>query len=124
MARATKNAFSRRNFLKGAAVSAALGPFFHFPVRTQIRQKTLKIAKWAHFLPEYDSWFEAAVTRKWGELHDTRVVVEHIPVESIHASASGEIRVGKGHAVFMFPWPPAEFRQPTIAHPRLSQPIA
>jgi len=124
MARATKNAFSRRDFLKGAAVSAALGPFFHFPARTQIQQKTLKIAKWAHFLPEYDSWFEAAVTRKWGELHDTRVVVEHIPVESIHASASGEIRAGKGHDVFMFPWPPAEFQQHTIDHAEVYQSVA
>src|SRR6266853_1093052 len=124
MARATKNTFSRRDFLKGAAVSAALGPFFHFPARTQIPQKTLKIAKWAHFLPEYDSWFEAAVTRQWGELHATRVLVEHIPVESIHASASGEIRAGKGHDVFMFPWPPAEFHQHTIDHAEVYQSVA
>src|SRR5258708_2729713 len=124
MAKGTKNAFSRRNFLKGAAMFAALGPFVHFPGRTQIQQKTLKIAKLAHFLPEYDWWFEAAFIGKWGELHDTRVVVEHIPVESIHASASGEIRAGKGHDVFMFPWPPAEFHQHTIDHAEVYQSVA
>jgi len=105
-------------------MSAALGPFFHFPGRAQVQPKTLKIAKWAHFLPGYDSWFESAVARSWGERHDTNVIVDHIPVESTHASAASEIRAGKGHDVFIFPWPPAEFQQQAIDHAEIYQVVA
>lgn len=124
MTRAVENVLSRRDFIRGAAVSAAIGPFFHFPARTQARQQTLKIAKWAHFLPEYDSWFEAVVAKNWGERHDTRVVVDHIPVESIHTTAANEIRSGKGHDVCLFPWPPAEFQQHAIDHAEVYQAVA
>jgi hypothetical protein len=54
MSRNTDNKTSRRDFLRLAAGSAAFGPFFVFPERALASQKTLKITKWAHFLPEYD----------------------------------------------------------------------
>jgi hypothetical protein len=80
---------SRRHFLRFAASAAAVGPFFTFPERALAGQKTLKIAKWAHFLPEYDLWFEGVLAREWGEQRDTRVIVDLIPVEQISARRVG-----------------------------------
>ena len=49
---------SRRDFNKLAASTAAVGPFFLFSGRAGATQKTLKIAKWSHFVPQFDPWFE------------------------------------------------------------------
>jgi len=107
---------SRRNFLKLAAGAAAFGPFFLFPDRALASQKTLKIAKWAHFLPEFDQWFVNVLAKDWGRQNDTKVTVDVIPVEEIRERAFAEIKAGKGHDVFIFPWPPAEFFQHVIDH--------
>src|SRR6266849_10895047 len=116
---------SRRDFLKAAAISAsAFGPFCLFPDRARAQQKTLKIAKWAHFLPEYDPWFETVVAKNWGDRHDTNVIVDHIPAEAIHASASSEVKAGMGHDLFMFPWPPAEYQQHAIDHAEVHRTVA
>jgi len=75
---------SRRDFVKLAAAGAAVGPFLRFPSGAfgqPSRAKTLRIAKWAHFLPEYDRWFEGVLAREWGARHDTEVIVDHVPVE-------------------------------------------
>src|SRR5262249_31921489 len=61
----TKGKTSRRDFLKLAAGTAAFGPFFSFPGRALAGQKTLKIAKWAHFLPEFDQWFQNGRPKNW-----------------------------------------------------------
>ena len=82
---------SRRDVVRLAAATAAAGPFVVFPDRTVANQQTLKIAKWAHFLPEYDEWFAAVLAEEWGRQHDTKVVVDHIPVERIHAVAAAEV---------------------------------
>lgn len=113
----------RRDFINLAAGAAAVGPFFLFPDRALASQKTLKIAKWAHFLPEFDSWFESMAS-DWGKQHDTRVTVDEIPVEKISSTANAEIKVGKGHDVFMFPWPPAEYYQHAIDHSEVYQTVA
>jgi multiple sugar transport system substrate-binding protein len=115
MARVNGKKVSRRDFIRLAAGAAVVGPFFLFPDRALARQKTLKIAKWAHFVPEFDVWFEN-VAKDWGKQHDTKITVDLIPVELIHERASAEIKAGKGHDVFMFPWPPAEFHQHVIDH--------
>jgi multiple sugar transport system substrate-binding protein len=115
---------SRRDFIRLAAVAAASGPFFSFPQRALASQKTLRIAKWAHFLPEYDTWFESEMARQWGEKNDTKVIVDHIPVERIHADATAEVTAGKGHDLFMFPWPPAEFLRHAIDHTEIYQNVS
>jgi multiple sugar transport system substrate-binding protein len=124
MTRNTSDATSRRDFLKLAATSAAFGPFFLFPDRALASQKKLKIAKWAHFLPDYDQWFEGEVAKEWGKQNDTKVVVDLIPVEQIHAQAAAEVKAGKGHDVFIFPWPPAEFQEHVIDHSEVYQKVA
>jgi len=120
----TPDATSRRDFLKLAATTAAFGPFFLFPDRALASQKKLKIAKWAHFLPEYDQWFEGELAREWGKQNDTEVVVDHIPVEQIHARAAAEVKAGEGHDLFIFPWPPAEYHRHVIDHGDVYQMVA
>jgi multiple sugar transport system substrate-binding protein len=115
---------SRRNFLKLAAAAAAFGPFFSFPERALASQKTLKIAKWAHFLPEFDQWFQNVVAKEWGQKNDTRVTVDLLPVEEIRARAFAEAQAGKGHDLFMFPWPPAEFWPHVIDHSEIYEAVA
>jgi multiple sugar transport system substrate-binding protein len=115
---------SRRGFIGLAATSAAVGPFFAFPHRALASRKTLTIAKWAHFVPEYDRWFDEVLAQEWGKRHDIKVVVDNIHVEQIHARAAGEVEAGEGHDVFMFPWPPAEFQKHAIDHAEIYQTVA
>src|SRR5258708_21814534 len=114
---------SRRDFNKLAAGAAAVGPFFLFPDRAFASQKKLKIAKWSHFVPQYDSWFESMAV-EWGRQHDTKVTVDEISVEKISAAAAAEIKAAKGHDVFMFPWAPAEYYQSAIDHTEIYQQVA
>ncbi len=115
---------SRRNFLKLAAGAAAFGPFFLFPDRALAGQKQLKIAKWAHFLPEFDQWFVNVLAKNWGTQNDTNVTVDIIPVEQIRDRAFAEVKAGKGHDMFIFPWPPAEFCRHVIDHGEIYQAVA
>lgn len=123
MTRNAADATSRRDFLK-LATTAAFGPFFLFPDRALASQKKLKIAKWAHFLPEYDQWFEGEVAKEWGKQNDTEVLVDHIPVEQIHTRAAAEVKAGEGHDLFIFPWPPAEYHRHVIDHSDVYQMVA
>ena len=115
---------SRRKFLKLTAAAAAFGPFFLFPDRAAASQKTLRIAKWAHFLPEFDQWFINVMAAEWGRQNDTKVTIDVVPVEEIRARAFAEVKAGKGHDLFMFPWPPAEFAANVIDHDEIYQRIA
>ncbi len=114
---------SRRDII-GLAATAVAAPFVAAPARAQASQPTLKIAKWAHFMPEYDTWFADELAQEWGRQHDTKVVVDHIPAERIHAAATAEVAAGTGHDVFMFPWPPAEFQKHVIDHAEIYQTVA
>jgi multiple sugar transport system substrate-binding protein len=121
MPRARAKQFPRRDFIRLAG--AAAGPFFLFPIRTLASQKTLKIAKWAHFVPDFDLWFQDTV-QEWGKQNDTRVTVDIILVEQIRDRAFAEVTAGKGHDIFIFPWPPAEYHQHVIDHAGIYQMVA
>ena len=121
MASAKGQQVSRRNFIRLSA--AATGPFFLFSGRGFASQKPLKIAKWAHFVPEYDQWFES-MAKDWGQHHGTEIIVDEIPVERIGAMAAAETKAGNGHDVFVFPWPPAEYYQYSIDHGEIYQIVA
>ncbi|MBZ5525054.1 MAG: carbohydrate ABC transporter substrate-binding protein [Acidobacteriia bacterium] len=84
----------------------------------------MKIAKWAHFLPEFDDWFVNVMASDWGLRNNTRVTVDLIPVEEIRDRAFAEVKAGKGHDIFIFPWPPAEYHQHVIDHAGVYQMIA
>lgn len=124
MSRDKINQASRRDFLKLAASTAAFGPFFAFPARALTSQKTLKIAKWAHCLPEFDQWFVKVMAAEWGQQNDTKVIVDLVPVEEIRTRALAEVKAGKGHDLFIFPWPPAEFSSEVIDHAEIYQAVA
>jgi multiple sugar transport system substrate-binding protein len=116
--------FSRRNFIKLAAGAAAVGPFFVFRPNAFASENTLKVAKWAHFLPEFDDWFINVMAAEWGKRNKTQVTVDVIPVEEIHKHAFTEVTAGKGHDIFIFPWPPAEYHQHAIDHVVVYQAVA
>jgi multiple sugar transport system substrate-binding protein len=112
----------RRHFMRLVAGAAAAGPLLLSP-RAQAGRKTLRIAKWAHFVPEFDAWFES-VAREWGQRHHIGISVERIPVESIGAAAAAEVAAGIGHDVFIFPWPPAQYYPHAIDHAGIYQTVA
>jgi len=121
----SKKPHSRREFLKLAgSTAAAVGPFFLFPERSRAQQGTLKIAHWAHFLPEYNQWFDKEYAVEWGKQHNTKVQVETIAVEDVMSRATAEVSAGRGHDIFMFPWPPAQFGQHAIDHTEIYQAVA
>jgi multiple sugar transport system substrate-binding protein len=122
MPRVKRKQVSRRDFI-GLASAAAVGPFFLFPGRALASQKKLKIAKWAHFVPQFNLWFEGAA-RDWGKQHDTNIIVDEIAVENINAAAMAEVQAGKGHDVFMFPSPPSEYYPHVIDHGEIYQIVA
>ena len=111
-------ALSRRNFTRIAAgrALASAGPFFLFPARALATRKTLRIACWTHFVPEFDRWFDGEYVTRWGEQHDTTVTVDHIPVDRIASTAARETAARTGHDLFMFPWPPAKYSPHAIDH--------
>jgi multiple sugar transport system substrate-binding protein len=116
--------FARRDFIKLVAKAAAVGPFFVFTPEAFASSKTLKIAKWTHFLPEFDNWFVNVAAVEWGKQNNTRVTVDLIPVEEVRERAFAEIAAGEGHDIFIFPWPPAEFHQHVIDHGGVYQAVA
>ena len=119
-----KKRFPRRDFIKLAATTAAIGPFFSFSPRLFAASKTLKIAKWAHFIPEYDTWFETEWAKQWGEKNNTEVIVDNVPIERVHSDAAAETAAGKGHDLFIFLWPPAEFHRHAIDHAEIYQNVS
>ena len=121
MARVNSRRLDRRDFLRVAAGS----PYLLVSGRAHgQKKKTLRIAKWEHFLPEFDRWFDSELVTEWGKQHDTEVVVDHVPVEKINALAAAEVAARKGRDLIMFPWPPAVYQQHAIDHAEVYQTVA
>ncbi|HZQ73302.1 MAG TPA: extracellular solute-binding protein [Burkholderiales bacterium] len=95
---------SRRKFLKstGAGIVAlsSAGPLIW--VRNAVAaDQSLSIVQWAHFVPEYDVWFDK-FAKEWGEKNKVAVTVDHVPVQDIPARAAAEASAGSGHDLFGF----------------------
>jgi multiple sugar transport system substrate-binding protein len=114
---------SRREFLRLMASAAAFAPLVRFPHRRSTGQKTLKIARWLHFMPEYNQWFDNEYAVEWGARNGVKVEIDVISTDKIHSAASAEAAAATGHDLFMFPWPPAEFCQHTIDHSEVYQAV-
>ncbi|MFZ3337987.1 MAG: hypothetical protein WA199_18850, partial [Xanthobacteraceae bacterium] len=63
--------------------------------------KSLSIVQWAHFVPDYDTWFDK-FAKDWGEKNKIAVTVDHIPVQNVPARAAAEASAGSGHDIFGF----------------------
>src|SRR6478609_9968057 len=97
---------TRRRFLKNAGLTlAAAGsaPLLSAPFvsKALADNKSLSIVQWAHFVPEYDTWFDK-FAKDWGEKNKIAVTVDHIPVQNIPARAAAEASAGSGHDLFGF----------------------
>src|SRR5690242_18843073 len=97
---------TRRRFLKNTALTvAATGtvPMISAPFvsKALAADTSLSILQWAHFVPEYDTWFDK-LAKEWGEKNKIAVTVDHIPVQNIPARAAAEASAQSGHDLFGF----------------------
>src|SRR6185369_1386035 len=87
-----KLSVTRRRFLRNAGLTlAAAGsaPVISAPFvsRAMAQTKSLSIVQWAHFVPEYDTWFDK-FAKDWGDKNKIAVTVDHVPVQNIPARAA------------------------------------
>ncbi len=79
-------------------------------------KNTLKIIQWSHFVPAYDEWFDGVYTKKWGQKHDTDVMVDHINLALLPARAKAEVAARSGHDLFGHLSPQAGLEDDVINH--------
>ncbi|HET9028386.1 MAG TPA: extracellular solute-binding protein [Trueperaceae bacterium] len=87
---------SRRSFMKlvgVAAAAAAAGPSI---LRAQGQSGTLRILQWSHFVPSYDTWFDA-YAKEWGAANGVNVIVDHVNLADLPTTVAAEISAGSGH---------------------------
>jgi multiple sugar transport system substrate-binding protein len=90
---------SRRTFLTASSalgVAAAVAPWIITGTTARAADKTLRILQWSHFVPAYDTWFDA-FARKWGEDNGIQVSVDHINIADLAATTASEISANSGH---------------------------
>ena len=97
---------TRRRFLKNTGLTlaaAGTAPLLSAPFvsKALAADKSLSIVQWAHFVPEYDKWFDQ-FAKDWGEKNKVAVTVDHVPVQNIPARAAAEASAGSGHDLFGF----------------------
>src|ERR1051325_2495010 len=110
---------------RGTAGAFAVGLFgglaersFRFagPLKYKGRELSgdLKILQWAHFVPDYDKWFDSTWTKQWGEKNDVNVTVDHINNALLFSTASSEVAAQSGHDLFQFLAPPSSFQKQVV----------
>ena len=100
------SSLTRRRFLKNSALTVAAtgtatmisAPFVS---KALAADTSFSILQWAHFVPEYDTWFDKFAT-EWGEKNKIAVTVDHLPVQNIPARAAAEASAQSGHDLFGF----------------------
>ena len=97
---------TRRRFLQdtGLTIAAAgAAPLLSAPFvsKALAADKSLSIVQWAHFVPEYDTWFDK-FAKDWGDKNKIAVSVDHIPVQNVPARAAAEASAGSGHDLLGF----------------------
>jgi multiple sugar transport system substrate-binding protein len=78
--------------------------------------RTLRIAQWGHYVPEFDQWFDNDYTKRWGDQHGVEVTVDHIPFAENAARAAAEVAAGGPHDIFGFIDPPSLHEDDVIDH--------
>jgi multiple sugar transport system substrate-binding protein len=97
---------TRRRFLKNSGLTiaaAGTAPMLSAPFvsKALAADKSLSIVQWAHFVPEYDTWFDK-FAKDWGDKNKVSVTVDHVPVQNIPARAAAEASAQSGHDLFGF----------------------
>ena len=98
-----KGRVTRRRFLQTTGLGIAAAPVFSPFVANEAfaADKALSIVQWAHFVPEYDTWFDN-FAKEWGKKNNVAVTVDHIPVQNVPARAAAEASAQSGHDLFGF----------------------
>jgi multiple sugar transport system substrate-binding protein len=86
--------------------------------------RELRIATWSHFVPAYDTWFDNEFTKRWGEQHDVKVVVDHLPLNELPIRGDSEAAVERGHDLFWFINPRAALEDEVINHREIVDEVA
>ena len=96
---------SRRGFLKVTGAGLAGGSLLTMldarQAPAQIKGTSLRMLKWSHFVPAYDTWFDD-FAKKWGEKNGVKVRVDHIPHLELPARYAAEFAAGAGHDLIYF----------------------
>ncbi len=98
---------TRRGMMKATSAALALGlsPAAAMRIEAMAQESTptaniagtsLRILQWSHFVPAYDTWFDA-FAQAWGEANDVEVTVDHINTADVPATIAAEISAGEGH---------------------------
>jgi hypothetical protein len=98
---------SRRSLMKATAAAMAMGLPLSSALRIEamaqestpsadIAGTSLRILQWSHFVPAYDTWFDA-FAQAWGEANDVEVTVDHINTAEVPTTIAAEISAGEGH---------------------------
>src|ERR671934_1400449 len=110
---------------RGAAGAFAVGMFgglaersfgFAGPLKYKGRdlKGDLKILQWAHFVPDYDKWFDSTYTKQWGQKNDVNVTVDHINNALLPSAAASEVAAQSGHDLVQFLFPPSALEKQVI----------
>ncbi len=119
----TVGVITRRRFIKTTLAAGALvgtGGLI-FPRYGAAKPKTLKILKWAHFVPSFDKWFKTTYVREWGEKNDTEVIVDHVSIMELLEMPVAEVSAQRGHDLVMFVQSPPAFENHVIDHREIYQ---
>jgi multiple sugar transport system substrate-binding protein len=100
--------------------TAAAGPLKY---KHKDLKYTLRIIQWSHFVPAYDKWFDNVYTKRWGQRHDTDVVVDHINLAQLPARAQAEVAAKSGHDLFGHLSPQAGLEDQVINHKEIIQEV-
>ncbi|MGH9011290.1 MAG: ABC transporter substrate-binding protein [Acidimicrobiia bacterium] len=86
--------------------------------------RELRIATWSHFVPAYDTWFDNDFTKRWGEQHGVRVLVDHLPINEIALRGDSEAAANRGHDLFWFVNPRAALEDDVIDHNEIVEEVS
>jgi multiple sugar transport system substrate-binding protein len=87
-------------------------------------KNTLRIIQWSHFVPAYDGWFDNFYTKRWGQKHDTEVIVDHINLAQLPARAQAEVAARSGHDIFGHLSPQAGLEDHVINHREIVEEVS
>jgi ABC-type glycerol-3-phosphate transport system substrate-binding protein len=114
---------SRRDFLKksgaaglllgtGSGLLTACGGATGVGGGSSKTKGTIKILMWSHFVPRYDTWFDAWA-KNWGQQHGVTMVIDHIDQADLPARTAAEFAASAGHDMIEWITPAAAY-EPSV----------